>query len=473
MTGIICSMVGASFAVAATGRTAKTITPNGNAQISTAQSKFGGSSYLGDGTSDNLALPTNASVTGPFTIECFVRFNTAPGARPNTNWQMLYAGKDSNTYWLLYSNYCQIALGGKYGAFNFGSTMTTGTWYHLAFVRHNSDYKIYFNGTDCGTAVDDGNWSTRDGAFDFFGTGVNYIGDYSAFTRGINGYIDEFRISNVARYTANFTPPASRFNNDANTLLLIHADGTNGSTTFTDDTGSTPATGVRFERVNSEKIVVSSWATKPTNNKVQVVSMWLKFASLPSTAATFWCPFMAPDLSDGNLTVGFFVDNSNRFRHYSHYRTGFMDTTYTPSPALANNTWYHVVAKNNGTGSGRTQMWVNGVRVIDAAATNIGTANFLYSNVNQYNIAADNFSNRWWHDGCIEQLYWYAGDIDLDANISKFYNNGWVDMGPKGSGSGLPAPHIYHIGDTQAGFAGLKGSTTGTATVTGTLSACV
>jgi hypothetical protein len=198
--------------------------------------------------------------------------------------------------------------------------------------------------------------------------------------------------------------------------------------------------------------------------------MWFKLATLPSSAATFWCLFMAPDSSDGNLTAGLFINNSNQLVHYSHYRTGFIQTTYTT--ALTTNTWYHVVAKNNGTGSGRTQIWVNGVRTNDVAAVNISTANFTYSSVNQYNIAADNFGNRWWHDGCIEQLYWYAGDIDLDANIQQFYNNGFVNMGTAGTTSGLPTPHIYHIGNTQSEFILRRGSSTGTATVTGTLSSC-
>jgi len=63
-------------------------------------------------------------------------------------------------------------------------------------------------------------------------------------TRGsadMEGYIDEIRISDVARYPSGtpFTPSSTQFTSDANTLLLIHGgeakSGTTGSgATFTD-----------------------------------------------------------------------------------------------------------------------------------------------------------------------------------------------------------------------------------------------
>jgi hypothetical protein len=51
------------------------------------------------------------------------------------------------------------------------------------------------------------------------------------------GWMDEIRISNVARYTAAFSPSTTAFTEDSNTLLLIHADGANASTTFLDSAG--------------------------------------------------------------------------------------------------------------------------------------------------------------------------------------------------------------------------------------------
>lgn len=51
----------------------------------------------------------------------------------------------------------------------------------------------------------------------------------------IDGYMDELRVSNIARYTgASYSLATSNFVDDANTLLLMHCDDVNGSTTFTD-----------------------------------------------------------------------------------------------------------------------------------------------------------------------------------------------------------------------------------------------
>ena len=71
---------------------------------------------------------------------------------------------------------------------------------------------------------------------------TNYPGN------SMNGHMDEIRISNSARYTTTFTPSATAFTNDVNTLLLIHANGTNGSNTFTDDIS---LTGPKTEALNT------------------------------------------------------------------------------------------------------------------------------------------------------------------------------------------------------------------------------
>jgi len=237
-------MVGASFVTAAAEviRAKKGITAVGNAQVSTAQSKFGGSSALFDGTGDYLTTSNLSVGSGAFTIEFFIRFTTLPAARSGAGWQMAWTGESANSYILMWSDGIQLAVNNTFGGFLFGSTMSTNTWYHIAIVRSSADYKVFFNGTDCGSATDDGSgaqsWANRSGTVDWTGTGTQYIGTYSGNTaKGIIGYIDEVRISDTARYTTTFTPSTTPFVNDANTLLLIHADGTDASTFFEDDNG--------------------------------------------------------------------------------------------------------------------------------------------------------------------------------------------------------------------------------------------
>tara|TARA_Y100000385_G_scaffold290240_1_gene362600 strand:- start:237 stop:1580 length:1344 start_codon:yes stop_codon:yes gene_type:complete len=48
------------------------------------------------------------------------------------------------------------------------------------------------------------------------------------------GYIDELRISEIARYSADFTTPTKRFRPDQDTVMLVHFDGKNNATTAED-----------------------------------------------------------------------------------------------------------------------------------------------------------------------------------------------------------------------------------------------
>ncbi len=203
-------------------RTAKTVTANGNAQIDTAQSKFGGAAGLFDGTGDYLSIATTSdfTFTGDFTIEFFWRVaDTTAALIPffNTSTHLFYIGQDS---------------GAKYAVFQGGSnrllssvlSVSNNTWYHCAFVRSGSTLKAYHNGTEVGSVTHTTTVTTGN---------PNTIGSYSTYY--LNGHLDEFRISSNARYTTGFTPSTAPFVNDENTLLLLHMDGTDGSTTFTDD----------------------------------------------------------------------------------------------------------------------------------------------------------------------------------------------------------------------------------------------
>lgn len=83
--------------------------------------------------------------------------------------------------------------------------IVAGEWTHLAVVKLGTNYSVYVNGVNAGSATQSSNLV---GVGDTMSIGS---GSVSA-ARAWYGYIDEFRITKgVARYTADFTPPTGPF----------------------------------------------------------------------------------------------------------------------------------------------------------------------------------------------------------------------------------------------------------------------
>jgi hypothetical protein len=184
----------------------KTVTAFGNAQISTAQSKFGGASIAFDGTGDYLSTPaTSAFVFGTnnFTIELWVRFATVTGIQALYDQRLavtpgpqptLYTNGSSLFYYFNNANRITIA------------TVSTNQWYHLAISKQGSSMRAFIDGVQGGsTYVDSTSYTTGANVL----VGADFIGPGGS---GLNGYIDDLRITKgVARYTGNFTPPTAPF----------------------------------------------------------------------------------------------------------------------------------------------------------------------------------------------------------------------------------------------------------------------
>jgi hypothetical protein len=219
------------------GRSSVGVSAINNAQVDTAQSKYGGASLLLDGTDDIVAIGDDGDsnyilipTTGEFTWEFYVR-------PVDTTFQLISsvygAFGDANPagrFWIgIYNNKFTFSVNGG-GTITDASTATTGSWVHLAAVRDSSnEFRFYVDGTEVGTSFTS-SVTLASGYVAIGGTGNAYDLDYE-------GHVDEYRISDVCRYTANFTAPTEPFQNDANTLALLHMDGTDGSTTFIDDNG--------------------------------------------------------------------------------------------------------------------------------------------------------------------------------------------------------------------------------------------
>jgi hypothetical protein len=163
----------------------------GNAQISTAQSKWGGSSMAFDGTGDWLLIPDQPIQrigTGNFTVEGWVYRNSS-------GTYGLVGKGTGTTGWLLSLNSSnQVVF--TYGSSTITSTGTVSatTWTHIAVVREGTSTnqtKIYINGTNDGT----GTVST-----DFNQTNSMYVGADRTGGSAANVYMQDVRVTNYARY---------------------------------------------------------------------------------------------------------------------------------------------------------------------------------------------------------------------------------------------------------------------------------
>ena len=215
-------------------RIAKTITVNGNAAVSATESKFGGSSIAFDGTGDYLSLATDTDYgfgTGDFTIEGWF-YKTAVATqylfdtRTTLNENSIAVQSNGSGSLRLFVNGVFVLTS--------SNTHTNNAWNHLAISRASGVTRFFINGVVSTTTYTD---ATNYGTTKPLVVGAQYNGA-TAFA----GYIDDFRVSNTARYTATFTPTTTVFVNDFNTKLLIHGD-----STIVDDAGGGTATDFTME----------------------------------------------------------------------------------------------------------------------------------------------------------------------------------------------------------------------------------
>ena len=182
----------------------------GSVQISTAQSKFGGSSMSFDGTGDYLLAPVDANSyynfgTGDFTVECWFNANLLSA----TNYAGLlgcHADGGSNNEWAAYVRSNGIFFFGSSGTLTgVAGTINTGTWYHYAASRSGNTLRLFLNGTQTTSATVTGSYITS-------AVGLRVGDDPNTTNPAFNGYLQDVRITRgYARYTSNFTPPTQAF----------------------------------------------------------------------------------------------------------------------------------------------------------------------------------------------------------------------------------------------------------------------
>lgn len=203
---------GANNSTAFTDESGKTVTAYGNAKISTAQSKFGGSSVYFGGAWDYLTVPDGEDFslgTADFTLEAWV-FNTqAPGNYPAILGQW---GGPTYSFILYVANNgtfdCQFGVP-NVARLTTAITYTQNTWQHIAVTRQGSVFTLWVDGISRATTSYSGAIPNSTVPF--------YIGQqhdaivYSSAEWGWVGHMEDVRIiKGTALYTAPFTPPTAQ-----------------------------------------------------------------------------------------------------------------------------------------------------------------------------------------------------------------------------------------------------------------------
>lgn len=174
----------------------QTIT-NSGVSVSTAQKKFGNSSLYFNGSS-TLRLPSLNFGTGDFTIDFWIYPSTLKGYFLSG-----YSSGLTGSVGVGFRNSTTIGVLRSSVAWDTEATVSISTnkWTHLAFVRNKGTVYLFVNGSLVGSGSNTNNYSTSTA------TVIGAEGGSEYFT----GYIDEYRISNVARWTSNFSVPTAPY----------------------------------------------------------------------------------------------------------------------------------------------------------------------------------------------------------------------------------------------------------------------
>jgi len=198
-----CNGSGGSTTFTDSSSNTVTVTAAGNAQLSTAQVKYGSASGIFDGTGDKITAPNSAIFdygTGDLTIECWYYQTNGTGVQWLFDCRDVAAAAGLGIYlWEAGNSIVVNKQGDRISA----TRPSLNAWHHVAVSRVSGTTRLYVDGTQAGSDYTDG---------------TNYGGDTPRFgltedgSSGYIGHIDDIRITKgVGRYSSSFTPPAAQF----------------------------------------------------------------------------------------------------------------------------------------------------------------------------------------------------------------------------------------------------------------------
>jgi hypothetical protein len=169
------------------------------ADVSSAQSKFGGASLLLGGA-NWAALEKLIDLPGDFTFEGYFYLASLSANRAIISFRV---PGQSGGWEVFISNANRLTIyDGSANLITGGTSISANTWYHWAWTRSGSTMQLWLNGVSQGSATNATSIATV----------ICQIGTWSTGSEFWLGHQDSFRVTiGVARYTSGFTPPSTEF----------------------------------------------------------------------------------------------------------------------------------------------------------------------------------------------------------------------------------------------------------------------
>ena len=380
----------------------------------------GGSVYF-DGTGDYMSIannPAHSSLSNSnFTLELWF-YTVYSGA--NTQYIISHrnAGIVPYLFWIEANGGLKIYVSSDNGSWNIQNQVAVATvsknqWYHLAYTRNGSTFRVFLNGVQTLTFSNAATFTNT--------TNPLYIGGSPGDTNAIfNGYISDVRFTKeVSLYNANFIPSTQSVtnysaNNPSGVLLNFNTAGIldyHSSNVLETLSNAQLSTSVKKYGNSSMSFNgTSQYITTPYSSNFSTqwfgdgaIECWVYFNSVASTPH-IW------SLSESSTTRTSLYLSGAVFKFYVSVGTG--SDIITSATTIVTGQWYHVAITRSGT---TWTMWLNGVSQGTSTSTTrpYGPNEMLSIGTQNYSPAAGD-----WFNGYIDDLRITKGFARYTANFT-------------------------------------------------------
>ena len=393
----------------------RTITLAGNAQLDTAQKKFGTASLLLDGNGDLASAADDGDFdfgSGDFTVEGFFRISSLGNNAFFSHWEN--GDATGQSFYLVHFN--------GSNTLRFAYRLTTGivessytwepsadTFYHIAVVRNGTYLKVYIDGV---AVISDSVSTTsliasedpfRIGAFNDATTASPTLEWEFA------GHVDEVRVTKgQARYIANFVPTTSAFEATDATAQTQDPYFSNVKflSSFDGDDGDTTTSGLDESSSDLDLTYNSGDELSTTQKKFGTTSLYVADNVIISSSDGF-------NMGTGEFTIEgwyYFTSFSNSFSLWDQWA-------------------------GSATGAGNSQMWMS-----HATA---GKVKWYYDGSSLLQSNTTMSTDEWVHIAFVRE-----------SGVLKMYFNGQLDSNTQSFTGQFGKTGTVYLGDQHAGGGG-------------------